>query len=351
MRVNIVSFNLANTTEELSADSTEVLQYDPDIHVEATQEDYRPLDNNSIFGGVLTEKGYGLFDMVSLNSKPTDMNIVLRVYMKYAVLDQQNTPVKGKMPLPSLNGSLGSVLLKGQAAANKFPLGGKGFSKGAVWIKIEKPYPLLFINMHLPILKKKGDLGLGFNFRAQKLMDVLVNPEVSKLVTLDTTVFIMGDLNFRINPDQHNQLTNLMNQKISFLEELPFLRPEDKVITCKFEKDKGNACKEARHLQPVEPGGPPLPTGLSDCVSEKRTPSRCDRILFHYGTGVSVEVLQHKATDLFDSSDHNALFATVEIGEAPDNMPVTKQSPWGIYQQNRTRRRKTHRRKNTRKRT
>ena len=315
VRVNIVSFNLANTTEELSADSTEVLQYDPDIHVEATQEDFRPLNNNSIFGPILTNKGYGLFDMVSLNKKPTDMNVVLRVYMKYDMLDAQGltTPQNGKQPLPTHNGQVGLAILKGQGLAASLPFGTSGYSKGAVWVKVFQPYPMLFINMHLPILKKKGNLGLGFNFRAQKLKEILFLPAVRSLATSDTTVFITGDLNFRINPDQHNQLTNLLSSNIPFLQELPFLRPEDRVITCKFETGRGEACAGARKLQPVVPGGPPLPAGMDQCVDEKRTPSRCDRILYHPGNGTTVTVLQHKGADLFDESDHNALFATVDV--------------------------------------
>ena len=315
VRVNIVSFNLANTTEELSADSTEVLQYDPDIHVEATQEDFRPLNNNSIFGPILTNKGYSLFDMVSLNKKPTDMNVVLRVYMKYDMLDAQGltTPQNGKQPLPTHNGQVGLAILKGQGLAASLPFGTSGYSKGAVWVKVFQPYPMLFINMHLPILKKKGNLGLGFNFRAQKLKEILFLPAVRSLATSDTTVFITGDLNFRINPDQHNQLTNLLSSNIPFLQELPFLRPEDRVITCKFETGRGEACAGARKLQPVVPGGPPLPAGMDQCVDEKRTPSRCDRILYHPGNGTTVTVLQHKGADLFDESDHNALFASVDV--------------------------------------
>ena len=315
VRVNIVSFNLANTRQELSANSTEVLQYDPDIHVEATQEDFRPLNNNSIFGHVLTNKGYSLIDMVSLNQKPTDMNVVLRVYMKYDMLQSQGltTPQNGKKPLPTHNGQMGLAILKGQGVAERLPFGTSGYSKGAVWVKVYQPYPMLFINMHLPILKKKGDRGLGFNFRAQKLKEILFLPAVRNLATTDTTVFITGDLNFRINPDQHNQLTNLLSSNIPFLQELPFLRPEDRVITCKFEQGRGKACDGARKLQPVFPGGPPLPTGMNYCVSEKRTPSRCDRILYHPGNETTVTVLQHKGADLFDESDHNALFATVDV--------------------------------------
>jgi hypothetical protein len=332
VRVNIVSFNLANTTQELSADSTEVLQYDPDIHVEATQEDFRPVNNNSIFGTVLTNKGYGLFDMVSLNQKRTDMNIVLRVYMKYDMLDAQGmtTPENGKRPLPTQNGQVGLALLKGQGLAAGLPFGTTGFSKGAVWVKVFQPYPMLFINMHLPILKKKGDRGLGFNFRAQKLKEILFLPAIRSLAASDTTVFITGDLNFRINPDQHNQLTNLLSSNIPFLQELPFLRPEDRVITCKFEKGRGEACAAARKLQPVFPGGPPLPAGMEDCVDEKRTPSRCDRILYHPGNLTTVKVLQHKGADLFDDSDHNALFATVEVSAF--SRDAAKFPAWGSSQ-------------------
>jgi hypothetical protein len=331
IKINIVSFNLANTTKDLAADPTEVLQYNPDIHVEATQEDQRKLDTHSIFGSALANRGYTLFDMISLNQKPTDMNVVLRVFMKADLLGLQGMTEhkKGKEPLPELNGLVGKSVLKAQAYASRLSFGNKGFSKGATWIKIYQPFPVLFINMHLPILKTKGNRGLGFAFRAQKLKEILTHPGVKALATADTTVFITGDLNFRINPDQHDQLTDLIAQDIPFLKELPFLRPEDRVITCKFEKDKGEACKEARKLQPVVPGGPPMPAGMDYCVSEKRTPSRCDRILFHSGDGMSVRVLQHKGADLVDSSDHNALFATVELNYGrPSNLNVPE---YGIF--------------------
>jgi hypothetical protein len=60
-----------------------------------------------------------------------------------------------------------------------------------------------------------------------------------------------------------------------------------------------------------------MATGMDYCVSEKRTPSRCDRILVHSADNISIKVLQHKGADLVDSSDHNALFATVELGYNP----------------------------------
>jgi hypothetical protein len=329
LKINIVSFNLTNTNKTLSADAREVLQFDPDIHIEATQEDQRPLDKNSIFGSELANKGFDLFDMVSLNHKPTDMNVVLRVYMKKNIHQLQGTSEhkKGKHPLALLNGIKGTALLEAQAAADYLSLG-KGFSKGAVWIKIYKPYPILFINMHLPILKSKGDKGLGYEFRSRALKEILTNKDISDLVTPDTTVFLTGDMNFRINPDQHNQLTNLLNSDIPFLQELDFLRQEDKVITCKFEKDKGEACKDARKIMPVVPGGPPMAKGLEKCVSEKRTPSRCDRILFHKGNRMSLKVLQHKGSYLLDLSDHNALFATVELKISNEN---TISPSWGTF--------------------
>jgi hypothetical protein len=271
--------------------------------------------------------------MVSLNQKSTDMNVVLRVYMKQQILNLQGLtdPQNGKQPLPTHNGQVGLAILKGQGLAGRLPFGTSGYSKGAVWVKVYQPYPMLFINMHLPILKKKGDLGLGFNFRAQKLKEILFLPAVRNLATSDTTVFITGDLNFRINPDQHNQLTNLLSSNIPFLQELPFLRPEDRVITCKFEKGLGEACAGARKLQPVVPGGPPLPAGMDQCVNEKRTPSRCDRILYHPGNSTTVKVLQHKGADLFDDSDHNALFATVEV--TAFSRGATQFPAWGSSEQ------------------
>ena len=126
----------------------------------------------------------------------------------------------------------------------------------------------------------------------------------------------------------------MLSSNIPFLQELPFLRPEDRVITCKFEKGLGEACAGARKLQPVFPGGPPLPAGMEDCVNEKRTPSRCDRILYHPGNGTTVTVLQHKGADLFDDSDHNALFATVDV--TGFSRTATQFPAWGATQQQNT---------------
>jgi hypothetical protein len=312
MRINIVTFNLANTSEYLSADSTKVLQYDPDIHVEATQEDYRELNNNSIFGPSLTNAGYGLFQMTSLNDTPNSMNVVLRVYMKYKLLDIQNTAVEtGKKPLPTQEGIKGNLLLKAQKAIT-------GFSKGAIWIKVEKPMPILFINVHLPILKKKGNLGLGFNFRAQKMIEVLNSDAIKDLISDNTTVFMTGDMNFRINPNHRNQLTNLLTQ-IPLLKELPFINPEDKVITCKFEKGDSDECDKARQTTPEE-----SITMNKTCMDKKRIPSRCDRILYNLAPTLSMKVLQHKGANLYSQSDHNALFATVELTEQSRSRVITR---------------------------
>jgi len=312
MRVNIVTFNLANTSDYLWEDSTEVLQYDPDIHVEATQEDYRPLDNTSIFGPALTNGGYGLFKMTSLNDTPNSMNVVLRVYMKYKLLNIQDTEVEtGKKPLPTQDGLKGNLLLEAQKAIT-------GFSKGAIWIKVEKPMPILFINVHLPILKKKGNLGLGFEFRAKKMKEVLNSDEIKNLISDDTTVFMTGDMNFRINPNHRNQLTNLLTQ-IPSLKELPFINPEDRVITCKFEKGDSEECDKARQTTPEE-----SITMNKTCVNKKRIPSRCDRILYKLSPALSMKVLQHKGANLYNKSDHNALFATVELTEESRSRVVTR---------------------------
>jgi hypothetical protein len=67
------------------------------------------------------------------------------------------------------------------------------------------------------------------------------------------------------------------------------------------------------------------------CVDEKRTPSRCDRILYHPGNSTTVKVLQHKGADLFDDSDHNALFATVEVTAFSRN--AAKFPAWGSSEQ------------------
>ena len=215
------------------------------------------------------------------------MNVVLRVYMKNKLLDIQDTEVEtGKKPLPTQEGIKGNLLLKAQKAIT-------GFSKGAIWIKVEKPIPILFINVHLPILKKKGNLGLGFEFRAQKMMEVLNSDAIKDLISDDTTVFMTGDMNFRINPNHRNQLTNLLTY-IPSLKELPFINPEDRVTMNKT------------------------------CVNKKRIPSRCDRILYKLSPALSMKVLQHKGANLYNKSDHNALFATVELTEQLRSRVITR---------------------------
>ena len=149
-------------------------------------------------------------------------------------------------------------------------------------------------------------------------MEVLNSDAIKGLISDNTTVFMTGDMNFRINPDHRNQLTNLLTQ-IPLLKELPFINPEDKVITCKFEKGDSEQCDEARQTTPEE-----SITMNKTCMNKKRIPSRCDRILYNLAPALSMKVLQHKGANLNSQSDHNALFATVELTEVSRSRVVTR---------------------------
>jgi hypothetical protein len=58
------------------------------------------------------------------------------------------------------------------------------------------------------------------------------------------------------------------------------------------------------------------------CGDEKRIPSRCDRFLYHLGSGKQIDVNYQKGGPLVFASDHNAMWACLELYDGADSDKV-----------------------------
>jgi len=221
-KISLFTCNLASASVSPNIITKDVFVCSPTIHVEMTQEDYRPKEAGSVFAigtipGTLLPKS-----TVTLNKGATTQNIVIRLFSTADV----GTITTGSKAI----GAKGKNNWKFGAQKALAAIGtGLGASKGAVWIKISQPTPMLFVCMHLPM---KGDSpNLGLNIRTKALYRIL--REITPLVDATTSVFIGGDLNFRMDYSGMNQLTKELT-KIPYLKEIPFVNEADRIFTCKF---------------------------------------------------------------------------------------------------------------------
>ena len=174
-----------------------------------------------------------------------------------------------------------------------------GYSKGAVWATLEKNgTTYLFVNAHLPMDKKAP--GLGVDYRTKAFKTILT--KLAPLVTANTYIFFMGDLNFRMDEVGRNQLNPLLEQPLPI--SLTDISPTSgQSYTCKFIPTGTKDCR----LQEIEPGVPPKdPT----CFDNERIPSRCDRILVGDN---NLPILDYKTFVLDTKFDHNGIYATFEL--------------------------------------
>ena len=181
---------------------------------------------------------------------------------------------------------------------------------------------------------KSADLGL--NIRTKALYRIL--SEITPFLDTETSVFIGGDLNFRMTYDGQNQLTNEL-KKIPYLNEIPFVNEADKIFTCKFksleEKTGGilgfgktvstNQKCTLKRMTPVPNSVNPnaIHALQNQCGDAHRIPSRCDRFLYSVSPGKNIAVSYQKGGPLVPKSDHNAMWTCFDLIE-----DSTEQSQW-----------------------
>jgi hypothetical protein len=291
----------------------DINNHKPDIYLEMTQEDMTNLFEKRSINKI---EGYTLLHMESMLKLTTafnDFNIRTKVFVRNGF----NRKI--------------DILSKGSISLKSTPSGWKSyfpFTKGCVYVKlqVEGCPPIMLVNAHLPMLKIKDEHGdvtddLGFEFRKQSLKTLLTDL-IAKGLDHETTLFLGGDLNFRITLDGKDQLTELLNtdELQPKLKELDFINDEDKIFTCKFQtgipRDK-QSCRNTK--VPASIDSTEIATDQSViktiqdtvqhvCGDEERFPSRCDRFLTSVPSSANIEVVVHKGNYFPEMiSDHNSL--------------------------------------------
>ena len=297
---------------------------DPDIYVEFTQEDKRPLPRpldvieplipiQSSLG-----KSYSMIGIESLNQKAVKGNVITKVYVQS---DNRNLFVYGR----------GHLDIKMEKGVIKGPLANiigafKPVTKGATWIKvknIDTNDSYLFVNMHLPIDTGKWAMGeknrtLGNMYRIESFKRI-----VSKIHEIygndpNLKIIIGGDLNFR-NIDDQDQLTALLKDK-NFTNNIPYTFSE-------LSKNKGATCKYLTTCSFNR-------TNREACLDIKRAPSRCDRFLTNAWRKINKFNMVFKNFVLDPIYDHNAVYLSFEETKEITKRPkiVTNGLPFNSYQ-------------------
>jgi len=307
MRIGVLSYNLAGI-DELSGKITDVsiISNEPDIYIEMTQEDPRPPSSPALLQATLL-RGYTEVANYSVNqdeAKPN--NIVIKMYSKDPLKIQTYEKYQKTVSPNTL------FTLKG-VGQYLMPFSNKGYSKGMVCIEtMLGGRKCVFVNMHLPVQSRYNNMGL--QYRKEVFYELLA--DLNKRITPDTFLFIGGDLNFRMNIEGRDQLTNILNNEIT-LKELCFPKASGKRITCKFEVKRTinpilrNSCRRRAMPNNVKTF---LKNTQRICGVNNRIPSRCDRFLVSSMSAIN-KVFLHEAKDLLPkfSLDHNALVASFEL--------------------------------------
>jgi hypothetical protein len=184
LKVAVLSQNAVKSSPGLALD---LLESDVDVYVEMTQEDSRTPDEKTIINPV------SLIDykpvIQSLTKAKSSKNIVTKLFIKDPSIKVTD---RGHVDIGAGDKRKTIGFLK--STAQEFGLA--NFTKGAVYIKIKKGgHSFLFINMHLPI--DTGDeQTFGNRYRIASLYEIM--KKLERMIDNETTVFIGGDLNFRI---------------------------------------------------------------------------------------------------------------------------------------------------------
>jgi hypothetical protein len=316
IKISMISLNLASQSNPPPIQDTTIVNCKPDYLVEMTQEDYRPIEPLSLFDTSIM-KDYSRVLVIALNKKKrTEQNVVLRIFHRLTSPVDHTAVLTGSQILKPKGKKNAGYFFQKVASTLRLPK--YGYSKGMVWAKLSFPESsLLFANMHLPMKKKTADLGLGLR---EKALGLLL-PELQKHMDPRTTLIIGGDLNFRMDYQGVNQLTNLLQKKFKMLRELPFPDPSQRRYTCKFKPlSEANSVCEMKRLTAVptnaETAERVAKNLQKECAASNRIPSRCDRFLYKEASGKTILVNYQKALPLSAESDHNALVACIEVKEA-----------------------------------
>lgn len=328
------SFTIAVLSQNsVSQESLQKLQindinrHTPDIYLEMTQEDKTNIFEKRPINKI---EGYTLLDMESLlkATKFSGYNVRTKVYVKNSFDRKIEVVSKGSISLKSAPSGLKSL--------------NPVVTKGGVYVKlkVDDCPPIMLVNAHLPMLKIKDAEGnvtddLGFEFRKQSLKTLLTSL-VAKGLDHETTLFLGGDLNFRITLDGKDQLTELLNtdELQPKLKELDFINDEDKIFTCKFQTNIPSDKQGCRNTKvPVSIDSKEVATDQSVvdnihdtvqevCGDEERFPSRCDRFLTAVPSSAKIEVVVHKGSYFPELvSDHNSLMTVFKYSS---NAKMTK---------------------------
>lgn len=307
MRIGVLSYNVDKLNKDPNIDDTSVIDLHPDIYVEMTQEDSRKPNGDSLLSSnILKTNGYDILETVSLNSGKSSQNVIMNLYKRedssVEVIDKGAYPVSPK---------------KGYKNALIYAQSFLGYTKGMVYIKVVcESKTIIFVNMHLPIdtTEKGGKLvnsSMGLNYRTDVMNDLLNKLNKDDTIDYDPIIFIGGDLNFRMDYNGKNQLTNLLKSNANNFQNIrEFSFPNNsKKLTCKF--NRGNRSCRTRKI-PKNNVEVFLKKVQQNCGDKSRIPSRCDRFLIKT-TDTTPTPLLHTAKYLLPKSDHNGLLICFDI--------------------------------------
>ena len=295
MRYAVISQNCDGLKTGPALPFDKILSMDPDVYVEMTQEDARHVDSGSLLAPELLHD-YRVLTTVSLNSGASSQNLIMTCWIKGG----QNAFFVTGSHAVSPSGS--NIALMAQRAV-------KGYSKGAVYLKLMLDKPILFINMHLPVktgvglfTRKLINNTMGLKYRHRVLLDLLRG--LAYLVDRNTTVFVGGDLNFRMDANGTDQLTQILaNERLPYgLQDL-----DANYLTCKFTKPN-RPCRTRRARRP---SAAYLANVHKNCGANDRVPSRCDRFLI--GSPWSYKIHFQNTGVFLPESDHNGIYICFDV--------------------------------------
>ena len=309
---NGINKNTSNHIEEISKE-------EPDIYIEFTQEDNRSDPDNTILDNNFIKK-YKRINMEQSSRTLTitgGYNIVSKIFKKKHSNITIGDNIKNTVIYISTDGSI---------------VGHTPFvsTKAAVCTKLRiNDKAMLFVNLHLPMLKGNTDLGLAERTRALK--GVISKLIINGILTNKTTLIIGGDLNFRMDENGKDQLTELLTKEESILgdRKLGEFSDEQNRFTCKLTNKLNNfndrytkgIINKCRHTEVVI-NNESLVNAFEkvqkqvqrDCGVDDRLPSKCDRFLISKTEDTRINPIKYQAVYLDDiKSDHNAVYCIFTV--------------------------------------